>query len=66
MANFNVEQQKIIYNAVRYYQINRVTLDSKLYKDCDAILNELFPNVIQHVPVDQEAPANTTKPGTTV
>ena len=66
MANFNVEQQKLIYNAVRYYQINRVALDSKQYKDCDAILNELFPTVIGPVPVGQEAPTNNTKPGTTV
>ena len=66
MANFNVEQKKIIYNAVRYYQINKVILDSTQYKECDTILNELFPTVIGGVPVDQEAPTNDTKPGSTV
>lgn len=66
MSKFNTEQQKLIYNAVRYYQINKVSLDSKLYMECDAILNTLFPTVIGPVPVEQEAPDGETKPGTTV
>ena len=41
--NFTLEQQKLIYHAVRYYQMNRVPLNSKSYSDCDEILNALFP-----------------------
>ena len=42
---FNLEQQQIIYDAVRNYQINCVTLNSKSYQICDEILNSLFDNV---------------------
>jgi hypothetical protein len=43
--NLTSEQQKIIYNAVRYYQMSTVPLDSKQYSDCDEILNVMFKNV---------------------
>jgi hypothetical protein len=43
--NFTLEQQKIIYNAVRYYQMNRVPLKSNHYSVCDEILNGLFKEV---------------------
>jgi hypothetical protein len=43
--NFTLEQQKIIYNAVRYYQMNRVPLNSNQYSVCDEILNNLFKEV---------------------
>lgn len=39
------EHKKLIYNAVRYYQMNRTSLDGKEYKICDEILNGLFDNV---------------------
>jgi hypothetical protein len=42
---FTPEQLKIVYNAVRYYQINRVPLNSKLYENCDEILKHLFDDV---------------------
>jgi hypothetical protein len=42
---FTLEQQKIIYNAVRYYQMNRVPLNSNQYSVCDEILNDLFKEV---------------------
>ena len=42
---FTTEQLKLIYNAIRYYQINRVPLNSKAYDDCDQILNHLFEDV---------------------
>jgi hypothetical protein len=42
---FTLEQQKIIYNAVRYYQMNRVPLNSGQYQVCDEILNEMFKDV---------------------
>lgn len=44
--NFTLEQKKLIYNAVRYYQINRVPLDGKDYRICDDILNEMFFMVV--------------------
>ena len=43
--NFTLEQQKIIYDAVRYYQMNRVPLNSNHYQVCDEILNDLFKEV---------------------
>ena len=43
--NFTLEQKKIIYNAVRYYQMNRVLLNSNQYQVCDEILNDLFKEV---------------------
>lgn len=42
---FNLEQQQIIYDAVRNYQINCVTLNRKSYQICDEILNSLFDTV---------------------
>ncbi len=42
MTEFTLEQRKIIYNAVRYFQMNRVALNGKDYKICDEILNNLF------------------------
>lgn len=49
--DFTLEQQKLIYNAVRYYQMNRVSLDGKDYRICDDILNGMFAEVIAPVPV---------------
>lgn len=43
MMDFTLEEQKLIYNAVRYYQMNRVPLNSEAYQTCDIILNKLFP-----------------------
>jgi hypothetical protein len=39
------EQKKVVYNAVRYWQMNRVALDGKEYKICDEILTDLFDYV---------------------
>lgn len=39
---FNLEQRKVIYNAVRYYQANAVGVTSKSYQLCDEILQSLF------------------------
>lgn len=47
---FTLEQQKLIYNAVRYYQMNRVSLDGKDYRICDDILNGMFAEVILPTP----------------
>lgn len=41
--DFTLEQQKLIFNAVRNYQMNNVGLTSKKYQICDEILNNLFP-----------------------
>ena len=43
---FTPEQKKLIYNAVRYYQINRVSLNGKEYQICDDILNGIFSEVV--------------------
>ncbi len=45
MTEFTLEQRKIIYNAVRYFQMNRVALNGKEYQICDEILNNLFTDV---------------------
>jgi hypothetical protein len=42
---FTSEQKKLIYNAVRHYQISRVPLSGKDYRICDEILNSLFKEV---------------------
>lgn len=42
MTEFTLEQKKIIFNAVRYYQMNRVPLNGKEYGICDEILENLF------------------------
>ena len=42
MKEYTKEQKKLIYDAVRYYQMNAVPLNSKNYQVCDSILNELF------------------------
>jgi hypothetical protein len=42
---FTLEQKKIIHNAVRYYQMNRVPHAGKEYSVCDEILNCLFKEV---------------------
>jgi hypothetical protein len=42
---FTSEQKKLIYNAVRHYQISRVPLSGKDYRICDEILNEMFTDV---------------------
>lgn len=47
MNEFNLEQRKIIYNAVRRYQMNNVALTSKSYEVCDEILNSLFDEVTE-------------------
>jgi hypothetical protein len=42
---FTDKQDKIIYDAIRYYQMNKVPLDSKLYRECSQILDALFSKV---------------------
>jgi hypothetical protein len=44
---FTLEQRKIIFNAVRNYQMNKVGLTSKAYETCDEILNFLFDDVTE-------------------
>ena len=43
--NFTPEQYKLIYTAVRRYQIEKTVLDSKDYQECGQILDELFDSV---------------------
>lgn len=47
MTEFTIEQRKIIFKAVRYYQMNKVPLNGKEYQLCDEILNHLFTEVNQ-------------------
>jgi hypothetical protein len=42
VTEFTLEQRKLIFNAVRYYQMNRVPLNGKDYVICDEILNSIF------------------------
>jgi hypothetical protein len=39
------KQKKIIFNAVRNWQMNKVPLESKDYKLCSEILDTLFKDV---------------------
>lgn len=45
MGEFNLEQKKIIFNAIRYYQMHRVPLNGVAYELCDSILNSIFSEV---------------------
>lgn len=45
MNQFNQQQYKLIFNAVRRYQMEKTVVDSKEYQECSAILNELFTSV---------------------
>lgn len=45
MIEFTIDHKKIIFNAVRYYQMNKVSLNGKEYQLCDEILNNLFIEV---------------------
>ena len=40
--NFTPEQCKIIYQAVRHYQIHGIAFNGSDYKICDDILNKTF------------------------
>ena len=64
--DFTLEQQKLIYNAVRYYQMNRVPLNSSHYRVCDDILNGLFSEVRMDVPVAVPPHRPSSGFGTTV
>jgi len=43
--NYTTEQKKLIFNAVRHYQMNRTALNGKEYEMCSDILNSLFLDV---------------------
>jgi hypothetical protein len=43
--NFTSEQYKLIFTAVRRYQLEKTILDSKEYHACNEILDELFDSV---------------------
>jgi hypothetical protein len=32
-------QKNLIFNAVRYYQMNKTVVDSKTYTECESVLN---------------------------
>ena len=40
--NFTPEQYKLIFNAVRRYQIEKTLHDSQEYHQCNEVLDELF------------------------
>jgi hypothetical protein len=40
--NFTPEQYRLIYTAVRRYQIEKTLHDSKEYNECSEVLDELF------------------------
>ena len=35
-------QKNLIYDAVRYYQINKTVVDSKIYRECESVLNIFY------------------------
>ncbi len=39
------EEKKIIFHAVRYWQMHKAPLDGKDYKTCNSILNRWFDDV---------------------
>ena len=43
--DFTGQENSIIYDAIRYYQMNKVVTGTRLYFDCDTILTKLFPKV---------------------
>ena len=43
--NFTPEQYKLIYNSVRWYQIEKTVLNSAEYHECNEILDALFDSV---------------------
>jgi len=44
MMNFTQEQYKMIFTAVRRWQIEKTLTDSEEYRKCSDILDELFPH----------------------
>jgi hypothetical protein len=40
--NFTQEQYRLIFTAVRRYQLEKTGLNGKEYHDCNEILDELF------------------------
>jgi hypothetical protein len=45
MSELSKEHKKVIYDAVRQYQMNCVSLNSRKYQLCDEILNNFFADV---------------------
>lgn len=45
MSELSKEHKKVIYDAVRQYQMNSVSLSSSKYQLCDEILNNFFADV---------------------
>lgn len=43
--NFTPEQYRLIFTAVRRYQIEKTLHDSKEYNECSEVLDELFDSV---------------------
>lgn len=41
----NDMQKRVIYNAVRYWQMNRTVIDGVDYNTCSEVLDKLFPEV---------------------
>ncbi len=45
VMNFTPEQYRLIFTAVRRYQLEKTGLNGKEYHDCNEILDELFDSV---------------------
>ena len=43
--NFTPEQYKLIYLAVRRYQLDKTSLNGHEYQECNEILDQLFDSV---------------------
>lgn len=43
--NLSSEERKLIFNAVRYWQMHKAALNGKEYQICDGILKKWFDDV---------------------
>ncbi len=40
--NLTIDEKKLVFNAIKYWQIHKTTFNGHDYKKCDNILNRLF------------------------
>ena len=50
MPEFDNEQLKLIFRAVRFYQMNGVVLNSPEYTKCESVLNALWAPIYDQRP----------------
>lgn len=40
--NLTIDEKKLVFNAIKYWQMHKTTFNGNDYKKCDNILNRLF------------------------